>query len=158
MSKDKVMILFPAEKELMRTLRELGDDKLREQILNSMIREGSKEIIERARQNVSSVKASSSWKASVSKAISYKKSKKRKNMPGKVVNGTVWPQNSKMNKKHRNTAHFFNSGTSRGIKAFNFMGKAYEQGLEPGLNRMDREANKILTRFAKRKGFKVISA
>ena len=149
------MISFPAEKELMRTLRELGNDKLRELILNSMIREGSKEIIERARQNVSSVKASGSWKSSIKKSIGYKKSRKKKNQPGLIVQGSVFPINKKLPKRHKNTGHLFNTGTIRGIKAYNYMGKAYESGLKPGLERMDKMANKILTRFAKRKGFKV---
>lgn len=152
---DKIRISFPSEGELIRTLHELNDNRLKENIITSMIREGSKEIVTRARTNIQSVKASSGWKTDISKSIGFKKSRKKKSQMGQLAQGSVYPQTKKQQKRHRNTGHLFNSGTKRGIPRNNFMGKALEQGLQPGLERMDKEANKILTRFAKRKGFKI---
>jgi len=144
-----------------KTLKGLSDEALQANILQSLIRDSSKPISEKAAQLAGSrITGSSGLKSflSNSKNIKYKALKKEFKKTG-VVTGTIAPRAKKGAKKYGNIMHLFDIGANRikkgSIKATNFMSDGLQLAWPDFEKRFKDRSLKILSRWAKRKGFTV---
>lgn len=144
-----------------KTLKGLSNEALQANILQSIIRDASKPIAEKAAQLAGSrITGSSGLKSflSNSKNIKYKALKKEFKKKG-VVTGTIAPRAKKGGKKYGNIMHLFSIGANRikkgRIKATNFMSDSAQLAWPAFEKRFRDRSLKILGRWAKRKGFKV---